>query len=284
MLEKKILIVGLGLMGGSYAEALTDAGFEVGAVDKRREAIDYARNKGIIAKGTTELDKGFFAGYSLIVFCLYPTVLVKWIEEHQDIIAPGTLITDTSGVKAPIVYRIQQTLRPDLEFVGSHPMAGRERSGVENSDCSVFKGANYLVTPTKANTPEAIETCKELGRILGFGKVSELSPEEHDEMIGFLSQLTHCIAVSLMTCRDTSRMAMYSGDSFRDLTRIAAINEVMWNELFLLNRDILVKQIDAFVDRMEMLKEAIRDGDSVFLKDAMKKSSAKRESFEKRTI
>ena len=124
--------------------------------------------------------------------------------------------------------------------------------------------------------------CKELGRRMGFDKITELSPEEHDEMIGFLSQLTHCVAVSLMTCRDTSQMAKYSGDSFRDLTRIAAINETMWSELFILNRDVLIKQIDLFVGSMETLRKAIENGDTGTLKSVMRESSRNREQFDKK--
>lgn len=281
MIEDKVLIVGLGLIGGSYAEALTNAGFQVGAIDRNRESLDYALAKGIITEGTVRPEKEFISRYRLIVSCLYPNTFVEWIRTCQDLIAPGTLITDTSGVKVPVVYEVQRILRPDLEYIGAHPMAGRERSGVVNSDCSVFKGANYLVTPTSANTQPAIETCKELGRRMGFGKISELSPEEHDEMIGFLSQLTHCVAVSLMTCRETSEMAKYSGDSFRDLTRIAAINETMWSELFLLNRDVLIHQIDMFVNSMETLKKAIADGDTETLRTVMRDSSQKRKQFEK---
>lgn len=282
MTENEILIVGLGLIGGSYAEALTNAGFRVGAIDRDMESVRYALDRGIIAEGTDTVEKEFVSRYRLIVSCLYPNTFVEWIKDWQDFIAPGTLITDVSGVKVPVVYKVQSMLRPDLEFIGAHPMAGRERSGVANSDCSVFKGANYLVTPTAANTPEAIEKCKELGRVMGFGKISELSPEEHDEMIGFLSQLTHCVAVSLMTCRETSEMARYSGDSFRDLTRISAINETMWSELFLLNRDVLIRQIDMFTGSMEALKKAIADGDTETLKAVMRESSRKRKLFEKK--
>lgn len=276
------MIVGLGLIGGSYAEALTNAGFQVGAIDKSRESIDYALAKGIITEGSVQIERELISKYRLIVFCLYPNTFIEWIKACQDLIAPGTLITDVSGVKVPVVYEVQRILRPDLEFIGAHPMAGRERSGVVNSDSSVFKGANYLVTPTACNTLSAIEKCKELGRRMGFDKITELSPEEHDEMIGFLSQLTHCVAVSLMTCRDTSQMAKYSGDSFRDLTRIAAINETMWSELFILNRDVLIKQIDLFVGSMETLRKAIENGDTGTLKSVMRESSRNREQFDKK--
>jgi prephenate dehydrogenase len=122
-------------------------------------------------------------------------------------------------------------------------------SGVENSTEKMFFGANYIVTPTEKNTQDAIQTCMELGRLLGFSNVTTLSPEEHDDMIGFLSQLTHCIAITLMTCNDRENMEKFTGDSFRDLTRIARINDLMWSELFMENKDALLNQMDLFIDK-----------------------------------
>ena len=160
-------------------------------------------------------------------------------------------------------------------------MAGREVYGVRNADCSIFQGANYIVTPTESNTPAAVETTEELGRLLGFARISRLSPERHDEMIGFLSQLTHCIAVALMTCRDVEHLSAYTGDSFRDLTRIARINDEMWSELFLLNRDKLLEQIDLFEAQMQILRKAIAQGDSELLRSLMRLSTSKRALFDK---
>jgi len=135
-------------------------------------------------------------------------------------------------------------------------MAGREVYGVENSDDGIFRGANYIVTPTEKNTPEAVEMCRELGRLLGFAHVAVLSPTVHDRMIAFLSQLTHCIAVALMTCNDDANLCKYTGDSFRDLTRIARINEDMWSELFMLNKDILISEMKAFGGELEKITTA----------------------------
>ena len=137
------------------------------------------------------------------------------------------------------------------------------------------------MTPTDANTPAAIADIEELGRVLGFARISRLSPERHDEMIGFLSQLTHCIAVALMTCRDVEHMSAYSGDSFRDLTRIARINEDMWSELFLLNSDVLVNQIDIFVSQMLGIRDAVAGGDVEKLRELMKLSTSRRALFDK---
>lgn len=124
-------------------------------------------------------------------------------------------------MKSFVVENVQKILRGDLEFVGAHPMAGKEVSGVENADPKIFVGANYIVTPTKRNTDENVQAVQDLGRALGFERVSSLSPEEHDETVGFLSHLTHCIAVSLMVSKKSHHLAEYTGDSFRDLTRIA---------------------------------------------------------------
>ena len=244
--DTRILIVGLGLIGGSYAEGLKKAGFEVGAVTRSQKTVDYALGKGIIDSGTVEVTREYVSRFDIVVFALYPHVFLSWIERYQDHIKPGALLTDVTGVKGSVVYKVQEMLRPDLEFVGAHPMAGREVYGVENADSRIFEGANYIVTPTEANSEEAVQTCEELGRTLGFNCISRLSPEQHDEMIGFLSQLTHCIAVALMNSKESKHLVDFTGDSFRDLTRIARINEDMWSELFMLNRDELLSQMDLF--------------------------------------
>lgn len=279
--DKKILIVGLGLMGGSYAEALKRKGFEVGAVTRSCESLDYAIERGMIDSGTTAPDASYIGRFDLLVFALYPHVFLKWIAENQQFIKPGALLTDVTGVKGPVVEEVQAMLRPDLEFVAAHPMAGREVYGVRNADSGIFKGANYIVTPTPANTESAIQDVEELGRVLGFARISRLSPEEHDETIAFLSQLTHCIAVALMTCKDVTHMSAYTGDSFRDLTRIARINDEMWSELFALNRDALLPQIDVFMSCMESLRDAVASGDIETMRRLMRLSTERRAAFDK---
>ena len=213
--SKKILIVGLGLLGGSYAKVLKRFGFHISAITLEQSSIDYAIKENIIDEGSTELDERMIGEADLVIFALYPHIFIEWIEKNQGLLKSGALITDVTGVKRSIVYQIQDMLRSDVEFVAAHPMAGREVSGVENSTDRMFIGANYIVTPTEKNTPEAIQTCIELGRLLGFSNVTTLSPEEHDEMIGFLSQLTHCIAVTLMTCNDKENMEKFAGDHER---------------------------------------------------------------------
>ena len=280
--SKKILIVGLGLLGGSYAKVLKRFGFHISAITLEQSSIDYALKEKIIDEGSTALDEKIIGDADLVIFALYPHVFVEWIEENQGLLKSGALITDVTGVKRSIVYQIQDMLRPDVEFIAAHPMAGREVSGVENSTEKMFYGANYIVTPTEKNTPEAVQTCMELGRLLGFANVTTLTPEEHDEMIGFLSQLTHCIAITLMTCNDKEDMEKFTGDSFRDLTRIARINDLMWSELFVANKDVLLEQMNMFMDKFNSLKTMLENEDVEGMRDMMRHSTERRALFDKK--
>ena len=281
-ITKRILIVGLGLLGGSYARGLKRFGFHISAITKEQSSIDFALKEGIIDEGSTEIDARIIGEADLVIFALYPHVFVEWIAENQGLLKSGALITDVTGVKRSIVYKIQDILRPDVEFVAAHPMAGREVSGVENSTDRMFFGANYIVTPTEKNTPEAVETIIELGRLLGFSNVTTLSPEEHDEMIGFLSQLTHCIAITLMTCNDKENMEKFTGDSFRDLTRIARINDLMWSELFVANKDVLLEQMNLFIGKFNDLKTMLERDDIDGMRAMMRHSTERRALFDKK--
>ena len=275
-----ILIVGLGLIGGSYAKGLTRLGYHVYAIDPDAEAVSYAKENGIIEDGSTEADPKLIQKADAAIFALYPSVFVRWIKEHGNQFKEGTLLTDVTGVKSCVVYEVQKALPKGIEFIGAHPMAGREVSGIRNADERIFLNANYIVTPTEQNTPEAIEWCKSLGKLLGFRHIAVLSPEEHDEMIGFVSQLTHCIAVTLMTCNDNRHLVDYTGDSFRDLTRISRINETMWSELFLMNKAKLLEQMDLFIRELSEMRTLLEAEDREGLKEKMKLSTERRAYFD----
>ncbi len=279
--DTNILIVGLGVIGGGYAAALTRAGYKVFCITKEKRDIDYAMEHGMILYGTVQVDAELIGRADIVIFALYPTVFIEWIRENQALFKSGALITDVTGVKSSVVGAVQGMLREDVEFIAAHPMAGRERSGIEFSDPEVFRGANYIVTPTEKNTDEAVEICKRLGEILGFARISELSPEEHDKMIAFLSQLTHCIAVSLMTCNNTPNLEKYTGDSFRDLTRIAKINEKMWSELFIMNKTALLEEMDSFIAEFSHFRALLAAEDSEGMKAKMRASTEKRSLFDK---
>ncbi len=283
MLDKNtnILIIGMGLLGGSYAKALTKKGFDVKCITRSQSSVDFALSEGMISYGTTEPEPELIGWADLAVFALYPHVFVEWVENYGKYFKKGAVLTDVTGVKSCIVDKIQSLLPEGVEFIAAHPMAGREVYGVQNSDDRIFNGANYIVTPTDKNTEEAVRLCKDLGHTLGFAHVAELTPEDHDMMIAYLSQLTHCIAISLMTSSDVPKLKEYTGDSFRDLTRIARINEDMWTELFLLNKKPLISVIDQFSGELYRLRTYIADDNTEKLKEMMRMSTERRAAFDK---
>lgn len=280
--DKNILIVGLGLLGGSYAKALIKKGYKVSAITKDKSSVDYALKNQIVDFATTEVDAELLGNSDIVIFALYPRIFIDWVIKNQRLFKSGAVITDVTGVKGSIVKEIQSVLRSDVEFIAAHPMAGREVSGVENSDESIFKGANYIVVPTESNTDEAINLCCDLGYELGFTRVSKLSVTEHDKMIGFLSQLTHCIAISLMCANNSDGLENYTGDSFRDLTRIAKINDEMWSELFMLNREVLLDEMDNFVQTFNKLYNTLKDENVEEMRNMMRLSTQRRKLFDKK--
>lgn len=282
MIDKntRFLIIGLGLIGGSYAMGLKKKGYHVDAIDISQVSIDYALTHQIIDQGAT-FDISLLQEADIVISALYPTAMVEWISTYQAYLKPHAFLTDVSGVKGGIVERVQAILREDLTFCGSHPMAGKEVSGVSYADDTIFHSANFIITPTEKNTESDISLLKELAAILEFSRISILSLEEHDRMIGFLSQLTHAIAVSLMNTNDNTHLVSYTGDSFRDLTRIAKINENLWSELFFLNKEILIEEIDAFVSEIEHLKHTLQKEDAEGLKKLFIQSTIRRKLFDK---
>ena len=280
MKQHNICIVGLGLLGGSYAMGLSAAGHTVTAIDLRPEAIVFALDKGIISQGAVQNFAPLLEAADAVVLGLYPHALVPWLQENQQFCKPGAFLTDVCGVKTGLIEEIQHLLRPDLEFIASHPMAGKEVSGVEFADCAIFKAANFILTPTEKNTPEGIDFATQLAQTLGFARIVSLSCAEHDKMIGYVSQLTHAIAVSLMNASDNTHLAEYTGDSFRDLTRIARINEFLWTELFLLNAENLTSEIDQFIAALTDLKQKVAAQDTEGLQALFRQSTQRRKAFD----
>lgn len=276
-----ILIIGLGVIGGSYASALSEKGYHVNGITLNQKDIDYALERKMIEYGSTVSSPELISQADLIILALYPDDAVKWAKEYSRYMKNGSVLSDVSGVKSPVVSSIQSVVPDGIEFISAHPMAGREQSGIEFSDPSVFVGANFIISPSEKNTPEAIELCRSLAKELGFSRISTLSAKEHDEMIAFLSQLTHCIAVTLMTSNQTPDMEKYTGDSFRDLTRIAKINDAMWSKLFMANRDFLLKEMDAFSKEFNKFRNYLADGNVDEMRNMMRLSTARRSLFDK---
>ena len=244
--SKRYLVVGLGLLGGKYALELTRAGFHVDGINRSEGHLQYALDRGYIQSGRTRDFEDLVRSADHIIFGLYPTALLEWFRTYGQLLKPGCIFTDVSSVKTGLVEPIQAMCPEGVEFIASHPMAGRETSSVEHAAEVNFAPANFIITPTEKNTPAAIQWAQELAQVLGFKHICTLTVQEHDRMIGYVSQLCHAIAVSLMCANDNTSLCEYTGDSFRDLTRIARINDKMWAELFLWNKENLISEIDQF--------------------------------------
>lgn len=274
-------IIGLGLMGASFAKRLSPQKDKtIYGIDQNKQTIQTALELNIIKEGSTDPGK-LIKKCNLIILALYPTMIKPWIVENQQYLESGTILMDISGVKTNIVEPVQAILREDLELISIHPMCGRESRGIDFAQADIFDNANYIIVPTNKNTPKAIEAAKQLGKDLRVKNISILSCEEHDRMIGFLSQLTHVIAVSLMNTHDNSHLVEYTGDSFRDLTRIATINEDLWSELFLLNKDILLDEIDQFLDATKHFRDSLEKKDIDEMKRLFIQSTNRRKLFNK---
>ena len=280
--SKTYLIVGLGLLGGKYAQVLSQKGYRVTGITHSAETMDFALSHGYVCAGKTENFEDLVEQADCVIFGLYPTVLLDWVRQYGHLLRRGMLVTDVSGVKRGVVEPVQQALPEGVEFIASHPMAGRETSGIAHSAEVNFAPANFIITPTEKNTPQGIEWCRELAETLGFCRISVLSPAEHDHMIGYVSQLCHAIAVSLMCASDNTELARYTGDSFRDLTRIARINDKMWAELFLWNKDNLISEIDMFSDALQDMRQKLVDDDRDGLQEMFRLSTKRREAFDKK--
>jgi len=273
-------IVGLGLLGGSYAKGLKEAGYPVIGIARRKETINYALQHHYIDEGST--NPKLIEKADIVILCLYPSIMIEWIKENKEYLKDGALISDISGVKASVVEPIQEILKDtNNEFISTHPMAGKESSGIEYANTEMFLNANFIIVPSNKNTQEAIDTMWEVAKLLKFHHISILSIQEHDQMIGFLSQLTHVIAVSLMNTHENEKLVDYTGDSFRDLTRIAKINEHMWSELFLFNKNILLEEITAFQASLQNFKETLESEDTNKMKELFIQSTNRRKKFDK---
>ncbi|HHY97018.1 MAG TPA: prephenate dehydrogenase [Acholeplasma sp.] len=271
----KIFIVGLGLMGASYALGLSQKGYEVYGYDSDLNINEKALKDGLIKS----FDKNHISTSDVILLALYPTKNIEFIRENIKYFN-NQLITDIAGTKVLMMNEIIKILPKDTRYVSHHPMAGKEKSGYDFRDPKMFKGANFLIVPSDQSTIDDVETIKQIAIDLEFGNISIYTPLEHDQFIGYTSQLTHMIAVALMLANKDPNLAYTAGDSFKDLTRIAKINEHMWTELFFQNKEILVNEIDLFIEKLNQLKSMLDSNQYDELKEELKKSKEKRLVFD----
>lgn len=280
--DKVITIVGLGVVGGSYAIALSKKGYTVYGVNRSKEGLYLALQAGAIKEGAHTPEK-FFEKSDIIIIALYPNQIIDYLEKYGKYIKKGCLISDVAGIKSMFVDKINANVPDGCEFLFCHPMAGREKRGFKYADDKVLQGANFLVVKTENTSEEAICRMTKLVKDIGFGNVRITDAATHDKVIAYTSQLPHAIAVSLINSDDEdSETASYIGDSYRDLTRIANINEDLWSELFMGNKQNLLHSITSFENQLSLLKKAVEDNDDKTLKELFVKSTARRIGLEKK--
>lgn len=278
----RIVIVGLGVIGGGYAMALKEAGYtEVYGIDKNTETLKKAKALGIIKEGYED-EKEIVQKADLIVVAIYPNLVKDFIINNKEHFKNGAIITDVTGIKQLFINEITDILPENIDFVFAHPMAGREKKGIDYATNKVFKGANFLITVTDKNKEENLELIENLAYKMGFKHVKRICPKYHDEMIAFTSQLPHALAVALINSDIEGRnTGEFIGDSYRDLTRIANINESLWSQLFLGNKENLLQAIYNFEEELDKIKSYLEYDDKEGLQELFIKSSVRRESLQK---
>lgn len=265
----KIAIIGLGLIGGSIARRLR--GFHnctIAAYNRTAETLLLAKQDGVIDEGYSSPAEAM-DGADLIIMCLYPKLNVDFIRDNLKSIKPGAVITDVTGIKGYMVRELKKFLPDNIDFIGGHPMAGREVGGYKSSTDTLFEKASYIITPTPENKPENIALIRDMAKYIGCRTVMTTTPDEHDAIIAYTSQLMHVVAVALCDNPMIERSASFSAGSLRDCTRVAVINAPMWSELFVENKEHLSKRIQEMIDSLEKMKSAVDSSDREKLEEIM---------------
>lgn len=254
-------IIGLGLMGGSFAKALKKSVIKNGkifACDINQKALEEALLQGDIDKGFLPLNlKEMLSQCDIIICSLYPKATEKFILENMQYFKTDALITDIAGVKQQLINHIVPKLRKDITFIPGHPMAGSEREGYYNASEKIFFNRNYILLPLENTSSEKLSQLKEIITKLGFKQIIETTANNHDHKIAFTSQLCHIIASCLVESAEDSHITAFGGGSFEDLTRIAMINAPLWTELFLSNKDALINHLESFEKSLQLVKELL---------------------------
>ena len=271
----KVFIVGLGLIGASYAESLTRLGHTVYGYDSNQSTCELAIREGVIKK----CDMAYLSDVDLVVLALYPKAIVDFIEVHKERFKVGQVITDVSGVKSKLVPEIEGILPSGVDYVSHHPMAGKEKPGYTFKDSSMFRGANAILIQTEKTNDEALRTVETLLRTMGFKRCVTASPNEHDQKIAKTSQLPHALAMALVNTVNDDQILPYTGNSFRDLTRVASINQALWGELFSDNKEALVESLEGIIDELLKIKEFVENKDIRLLENYMESSKEKRNRY-----
>lgn len=258
----KICVAGLGIIGGSLCLALKRAGYSVAGWNRSQKHINYALENDIIDESATDFKK-----YDAVFVALPPKAAVKFLNENE--FKDGAVVADICGVKGYLEKEIYKKPR-NFRYLGTHPMAGKEVSGVENACADLFDGASIIIVNNQNSDIYAVQLITELAAEMGFKKIIECSSDEHDRKIAYTSQLAHVVSNAYVKNEEIKGCLGFTGGSFQDMTRIAGVDENVWTELYLLNKKNLSLQIASLISSLEDIKSALDDGDEEELKRVLK--------------
>ena len=255
---KNIGVVGFGLIGGSMGLAIKKyTSHNVYAFDIDPEVRKYVTENNMCDGVFSPTDK-MLKECDIVFIGLYPYKTVEFINENIDNFKENAIVCDLCGVKSYINNNVSSKVR----FVGAHPMAGKEVNGAVNASPDLYLGASFLITETDATDKEAVEEIKNIAIKTGFSKVVKTTPDNHDRMITFTSQLPHIISVAYVMQKAFKECDGYYAGSFKDMARVAKINPDLWTELFKINKEILCEQIDSYIDTLNEIKDAALSDDN----------------------
>lgn len=275
MRKKVVAVVGLGLIGGSLAMALEGfEDYEVVGVVRSQSTYDFAVANRVADHVTRDATRAVREA-DVTWLCLPPQAILDFMEEHKGDFKPGSLVTDVCGVKTAIVEGAK-CLPPSVDFVGCHPMAGKEVSGITNATKELFRGAHFILTPSEGNRSENVALLGRMATYMGFRDVVRATPEQHDAIIAYTSQVMHVMAAAVCDDPDLFDCKGFEGGSFRDCTRVAALDVPLWTELFSLNAPALCRVIQTLEDNLKSYREAIQSGDREALSEKLKYSSERK--------
>ena len=275
--ELTFAIVGLGLIGGSYAKALRNLKVrKILGMDISHGIARACLNANMIDE-VVEEDGSNLKEADVIICSVYPEAVMGFVRQNVQNFAEGMLMTDATGVKGTMPREIQELLPEGCEFISGHPMAGRQGSGLGMSEAAIFNNSNYIIVPTEKNTPEAVSWLEEFAKALGCARSVKVSMEDHDKIIAYTSDLPHITAVALVNSASYNENTQYFiAGGFRDATRVADINPDLWSDLFLSNRDNVIAEIENYQSQLERWKKAIVENDREALKEIMREAGLRR--------
>lgn len=274
-MKKQIVIIGMGLIGGSLSMALRGfEDYEVVGVDRDAATLAFAESHAAADRVTADGDAAVRTA-DVVFLCLHPRGIVDFLSAHRAGFKPGALVTDVCGIKTAIVDAAA-VLPPEVDFIGCHPMAGKETSGIFHADRDLFRGAHFILASRPQSRPEHVALLERMAAYIGCRDVVETTPQKHDAIIAYTSQVMHIMAVAVCDDPDLFDCKGFEGGSFRDCTRVAALDVPLWTELFSMNAPALTKVIRNLEDNLRAYREVLERGDVPALSEKLAWSASRK--------